>query len=154
MALIHGDGEVGVHELVRTLQTGVERTFDQDPSMALRVLADIALRALSPAVNDPATAVQALDEIDSLLRQIVRRDLAVETVNGSDGRPRLQLALLTWEEYVAVALDEIIVSAGSSSPVRRRVDRLLTELIVIAPTERAEALEARLDRAQPQNVRR
>jgi uncharacterized membrane protein len=153
VAVIHGDGAVEVHDLVRTLQTGVERTFDQDPSMALRVLADIALRALSPAVNDPTTAVQALDEIDALLRQMVRRDLAVETVNGSDGQLRLQLALPTWEDYVAVALDETIAIAGSSEQVRQRVERLLTELIAIAPTDRAEALRVRLDRAQPQ-VRR
>jgi uncharacterized membrane protein len=154
VALTHGDGAVAAHELVQTLQTGNERTFDQDPTMALRVLADIALRALSPAVNDPTTAVQALDEIDSLLRQLLTRDLAVETVNGSDGQPRLQLALPTWEDYLAVALDEIIAIAGSSCHVRRRVDRLLTELIAIAPTERTEALRARsIELAQP-HVRR
>jgi uncharacterized membrane protein len=110
VAVVHGDGNVDAHELVRALKTGIERTFDQDPTMALRVLADIALRALSPAVNDPTTAVQALDEIDNLLRQIVTRDLAVETVNGSDDQPRLQLRLPTWDDYVTVALDEIIAN--------------------------------------------
>jgi uncharacterized membrane protein len=97
VALTHGDGTVAAHELVGTLQTGIERTFDQDATMALRVLVDIAPRALSPAINDPTTAVQALDEIDSLLRQLISRDLAVETVNGSDGQPRLLLRLPTWE---------------------------------------------------------
>jgi uncharacterized membrane protein len=150
VALVHGDGEVPAHELVRALTTGIERTFDQDPTMALRVFADIALRALSPAVNDPTTAVQALDEIDSLLRQIVNRDLAGATINGSDGQPRLQLRLPTWDDYLTVAVDEIIATASSSWPVQRRVDRLLTELIAIAPTERAEALRARMERAQPQ----
>jgi uncharacterized membrane protein len=153
VALIHGDGEVSTHELVRTLQTGIERTFDQDPTMALRVLADIALRALSPAINDPSTAVQALDEIDTLLRQIISRDLAVETVNGADGQPRLQLRLPTWDDYVAVGLDEILATASPSWQVRQRVDRLLTDLIAIAPAERAEALQARIDPAQRQ-VRR
>ena len=117
--------------------------------MALRVLADIALRALSPAVNDPTTAIQALDEIDSLLRQLVNRDLAVETVNGSGDRPRLRLRLPTWDDYVTVAVDEIIGTASSSRPVRQRVERLLTELIVIAPAGRAEALQARVEQAQP-----
>lgn len=143
VALIHGDGEVAAHDLVQGLQTGIERTFDQDPTMALRVLVDIALRALSPAVNDPTTAVQAVDEIDSLLRQIGSRDLAVETVGGSDGQPRLRLRLPTWEDYVAVALDEIIAIAGSSWHVSRRLERLLTELIAITPAERAEALRRR-----------
>jgi hypothetical protein len=73
----------GVHEapddeILEALGFGPERTFEQDPALALRVLADIALRALSPAVNDPTTAVQTLDAIDGLLRVLVRRDLAVE----------------------------------------------------------------------------
>jgi uncharacterized membrane protein len=153
VALTHGDGEVAAHELLSSLQTGIERTFDQDPTMALRVLADIALRALSPAINDPTTAVQALDEIDSLLRQLIGRDLAVETVNGSDGQPRLLLRMATWEDYVAIALDEIIAMAGSSWQVRRRMDRLLTDLSAIAPAERAEALRARTERAQPRAPR-
>jgi uncharacterized membrane protein len=149
VAVIHGDGELAEHEVIRSLHAGIERTFDQDPAMALRVLADIALRALSPAMNDPTTAVQALDEIDSLLRQIMGKDLAVETVNGSDGQPRLKLRLPNWEDYVAVALDEIIAIAGSSWQVRRRVDRLLASLISIAPAGRAEALQARIDRTLP-----
>jgi uncharacterized membrane protein len=150
IALIHGDDDVADHELLGTLQTGIERTFDQDPSMALRVLADIALRALSPATNDPTTAIQALDEIDTLLSQIIRRDLDVETVNGPDGHPRVQLRLPTWDDYVAVAVDEIIAIASPSSHVRRRVDRLLAALAAIAPNERAEPLLARIQRPQPE----
>ena len=44
------------------IELGAERTFEQDPKYALRLLVDIAIRALSPAVNDPITAVQALDQ--------------------------------------------------------------------------------------------
>ena len=153
VALTHGNGEVSADDLLGSLQTGIERTFDQDPTMALRMLADIALRALSPAVNDPTTAVQALDAIDSLLRQLVSRDLAVDTVNGSDGQPRLLLRLPTWEDYVAVALDEIIAIAGASWQVRPRIEQLLTDLIAIAPAERTEALRVRLERTRPRAPR-
>jgi uncharacterized membrane protein len=147
--LIHGDGEVREHELLGALHTGIERTFDQDPAMALRVLADIALRAASPAVNDPTTAVQALDEIDNLLRRIVTRDLAVDTVNGADGRPRLRLRLLSWDDYVATALDEIVATAGSSWAIHWRVDLMLDELMAIAPADRVPALRARVRRTRP-----
>jgi uncharacterized membrane protein len=116
------------------------------------VFADIALRALSPAVNDPTTAIQALDEIDSLLRLIVTRDLDVETVNGSNDQPRLRLRLPTCDDYLTVAVDEVIAIA-SSGPVQRRVDRLLRDLIAIAPAERVPALQARSERSQRQ-VRR
>ncbi len=47
---------------------GPERTMRQDPLFAFRIMVDIAARALSPAVNDPTTAVLALDQIHRLLR--------------------------------------------------------------------------------------
>jgi uncharacterized membrane protein len=144
VAVVHGAGEAAADELLRALQTGIERTFDQDPAMALRVLADIALRALSPAVNDPTTAIEAIDGIDQLLRVLLVRDLAIETVTGSNGEPRLLLRLPSWDDYVSVSLDEIIANVGSSPLVRRRIERLLTELAAIAPADREEALRARL----------
>ena len=55
--------------------TGDERTFEQDPKYAVRLLVDIAIKALSPAVNDPSTAVQALDQLEDLLRRLGKRRL-------------------------------------------------------------------------------
>jgi uncharacterized membrane protein len=147
VALVHGAAEPAADDLLPALRTGIERTFDQDPAMALRVLADIALRALSPAVNDPTTAVEALNGIDQLLRVLLVRDLAIETVKGSDGEPRVLLRLPSWEDYVSVSLDEIIENVGSSPLVRRRVEGLLSELVAIAPAGRQEALRGRLETA-------
>jgi uncharacterized membrane protein len=146
VAVIRGGDESAEQELIGALQVGIERTFDQDPALALRVLADIALRSLSPAINDPTTAVQALDQIDGLLLVMVSRELAVGTVSAPDGRPRVLLRLPTWEDYVGVALHETIAISGSSAQVRRRVDRLLTDLVAIAPPGRRECLQARLER--------
>ena len=67
---------------MKAIRTGAERTFEQDPALAFRVLVDIALRALSPAVNDPTTATQVLDNVESLLRALVGRDLDVGEVTG------------------------------------------------------------------------
>jgi uncharacterized membrane protein len=50
-------------KLRRGIEVGNERTFEQDPKYAIRLLVDIAIKALSPAINDPTTAVQALDQI-------------------------------------------------------------------------------------------
>ena len=58
---------------------GEERSFDQDPAFALRMMVDIANRAPSPAVNDPTTAVQVLDHIGEVLGLIGRTDLEQRT---------------------------------------------------------------------------
>ena len=146
VAVVHGGDESTEREAIRALHVGIERTFDQDPGLALRVLADIALRSLSPAINDPTTAVQALDHVDGLLRVMLRRELEIGTVTAPDGQTRVLLRLPTWEDYVGVALDETIAMSDSSLQVRRRVDRLLTELVAIAPPGRLESLQARLER--------
>jgi len=129
--------------VVRALTVGDERTYEQDPLFAIRVLADIALRALSPAVNDPTTAVQALDAIDGLLRALATRQLSVGQIAGSDGTIRVRLVLPTWDEYIAVALDEIIALRYVSPNVSARIRRLLDELTALAPPSRRPALDAR-----------
>lgn len=130
-------------EVVKALTVGEERTFEQDPAFALRLLADIALRALSPAVNDPSTAVQALDGMDGLLRALATRELGVGHVADRDGTIRVNLVLPTWEDYLAVALDEIIALPAASPNVSRRILRLLDELGRITPPSRRLALDAR-----------
>ena len=72
--------------------TGQERTFRQDPLFTFRLLADIGLRALSPDVNDPATAVQVLDTVESLLLPLAPRDLDVAEVADDTGTVRVVLA--------------------------------------------------------------
>jgi len=68
---------------------------------------DIASRALSPAINDPTTAVLALDQLHRLLRHVGEKQLAVGRV--LDGRGRLRLAYPTrqWEDFVGLAVSEI-----------------------------------------------
>ena len=59
----------------RSIEVASERTFEQDPKYPIRLVVDIAIKALSPAINDPTTAVQAIDQIEDLLRRLGRRDL-------------------------------------------------------------------------------
>jgi uncharacterized membrane protein len=144
IAVADGQSDPGVErELRAALTVGEERTFEQDPALALRVLADIALRALSPAVNDPTTAVQALDAIDGLLRPLATRELDVERVAASDGVTRVILCLPTWDDYLAVALDESIALPSRSPNVTGRLARLLDGLAAIAPPSRQPSLDAR-----------
>ena len=72
LADIHG-GELSDQAVRAAVVLSAERTFDQDPMLAFRLLADIALRALSPSVHDPATAVDAIDATEGLLRAVAKR---------------------------------------------------------------------------------
>jgi uncharacterized membrane protein len=145
LGVVHGRSDDGLdREILGALAMGIERTFEQDPAFALRVLVDIALRAMSPAMNDPATAVQALDGLDGLLRRLARRELVVGPITDANGNLRVVVNLPTWEEYVGLALDEIVSTSSTSLQVRRRLERLLVDLIAFAPPQRRAAVERRL----------
>ena len=105
VAVVHGTADSSLDSAVlKSIRTGVERTFEQDPALAFRVLVDIALRALSPAINDPTTASQVLDSVESLLRTLVGRDLDVGVVTGPHGSARVLLPLPDWADYVVAVL--------------------------------------------------
>jgi uncharacterized membrane protein len=147
VADLHG-GEVPDAAVVGGLVTGPERTFDQDPLFAFRLLADIALRALSPAVNDPATAVQVLDTIESLLQALASRDLDVADVTDHTGTVRVVLALPSWDDYLRTGLDDLLESASQSPMVLARARALLTTLLNAAPPARQPPITRRLRRAE------
>lgn len=76
LLLVHGSRQpLNEAKLRQAIRLARERTFEQDPKYPLRLLVDIAIRALSPAVNDPTTAVQAIAEIEDLLLRLGRRAL-------------------------------------------------------------------------------
>jgi uncharacterized membrane protein len=141
-------------DVLHTLVAGPERTFDQDPLLCFRLLVDIALRALSPAINDPTTAVQALDAMDGLVRPLCARDLDVGRIVGAGGDLRVVVPLPRWEDIVALVSDEITVAAGTSRPVLLRLERLLIGLDEQAPPARHAALVDRLDAIRHVDVRR
>ena len=124
----------------RVLRKGVilaeERTITQDPAFALRAIVDIALRALSPAVNDPTTAVQALDGIDALLLEFAARDLQRGRITGEDGALRLVYPNMVWEDLLDLSLTEIRHYGADSPQIARRLRALLLGLAEQAPAAR------------------
>ena len=151
VADLHG-GEVADTAVLAGLVIGPERTFHQDPLFAFRLLADIAMRALSPAVNDPATAVQVLDTIESLLQALVSRDLDVADVADDAGTVRVVLALPSWDDYLRTGLDDLLESASRSPMVLVRARTLLTTLLNAAPPARQPPITRRLQRTEQQGA--
>jgi uncharacterized membrane protein len=146
VAVVHGPAvaELDV-TVVKAIRTGADRTFEQDPTLAFRVLADIALRAVSAAINDPTTAAEVLDADESLLRMLLGRDLDVGEVTGPQGNARVRLHLPRWDDYVALTFDELIEMGADHMQVRRRLERLLRDLLAVAPEGRRAPLQVRLD---------
>ena len=141
-----GGGPLPEDRLRRLVRLGSERTFEQDPKYALRILVDIAIKALSPAINDPTTAVQALDQVEDLLLRLGRVDLAGGRVRDERGSLRLVFPVPKWEDFLVLAFDEIRYCGASSIQVMRRMRALLQDLKEHVPPERRAALQRYLER--------
>ncbi|MFF3213457.1 DUF2254 family protein [Streptomyces sp. NPDC002886] len=137
-------GELSEAVLRDALETGVERTFDQDPDLPFRLLADIALRALSPAINDPATAADSLDRLEDLLTRLSGHDLDIGRFTGEDGRLRVTIPVPDWEGYVRTAVDDLLFPAAGSPMALRRMHDLLGRLAERIPESRREVVRERL----------
>ena len=108
---------------------GRERTIEQDPAFALRILVDIAIKALSPAVNDPTTAVQVLDHIEAFVEVVARAELHDQyALHGHDEAVRVVIPGRGWAEYLELAVTEIRDYGATSTQVCRRLRALLDAL--------------------------
>ena len=130
-----------LHQMVAI---GPERTLEQDPVFAFRIIVDIANRALSPAVNDPTTAVLAIDQLERLLRNIGSRQLDPGMIYDADGELRLIIPVAGWDDYVSLAVSEIRLYGANSIQVPRRLSAMLEYLREILPASRAPALRKEL----------
>jgi uncharacterized membrane protein len=107
---------------------------------------DIAIKALSPAINDPTTAVQALDQVEDLLLRLGRADLDAGRVRDERGILRLVFPVPRWEDFLVLAFDEIRYCGASSIQVMRRMRALLEDLKENVPPQRRPALQRYLVR--------
>ena len=145
------DAAVLAEDVNEAIEVTFERTMQHDVAYGLRQLVDVAVKALSPGVNDPTTAVHAIGHLASILCVLVRRDLSplVRTddggvvrvvVAGHGLRDYLDLACRQIRLYgardavVAVELLEMLgdVARCASRPVDRRAVQDQAEMVVAA----------------------
>jgi uncharacterized membrane protein len=135
-------------EFSRVLELGEQRTFEQDPKYAIRLLVDIAIRALSPAINDPTTAVQALDQIGDLLLRLGGRRLEIGAYPDDSGHIRLIIPFPSWDDFLHLGFEEILSYGARSVQVMRRMKALITDLLTVVPPERRASLRYWQERLQ------
>jgi uncharacterized membrane protein len=142
--VFHGAGSLDGHELRRAVAFGPERTMQQDPAFAFRIIVDIAAKALSPAINDPTTAVLAIDQLHRLLRQVGRRRLSDAGIRDETGQLRLLVNTPNWDDYLHLAVTEMRHFGASSIQVTRRLRAMLDQLLQVLPPHRHPTLQQEL----------
>jgi uncharacterized membrane protein len=118
-----------------------DRTSERGPKYSMRLLVDVAIRALSPAVNDPTTAVHVLDQLEDLLRQLGQSNLEIGEVRDSSGTLRLVYPATTWDEYLELGLSEIQYYGAGALQIERRLGALFQLLATDLPDIRRSAVE-------------
>ena len=129
---VHGGNAPPDDVLRRCVHLGRARTMYQDPFFGIRQLVDVASQALSPAVNQPTTAVIVIDRLEELLLRIGRRPHPPGLFIDSDDVVRLVHTEPTWAEIVDLAFTEIAIYGAAAPAVTRRLAaayRLLSQSV-------------------------
>lgn len=140
---LYGGAEaIDDRQLRASVALGSERTVEQDPTFAFRILVDIAIKALSPAINDPTTAVLAIDQLHRLLRRVGLRYVRGEELCDEAGQVRLVFRTPNWEDFVHLTCTEIRHCGAGSIQIMRRMRSMLENLMQTLPPHRhAELLQ-------------
>lgn len=134
------DSDRVVERMWKQVELGTERTMAQDLAFGFRQLIDIIEKALSPSVNDPTTACQALDALHDLLRRLVIREPVSEAVCGPDEVVRLKIPRYQFADLLDSTLRETCRYGSDAAQVPDRVERMLADLADAARPEHQAAV--------------
>lgn len=136
-------------DLGRAVLLGTQRTMTEDAGFGLRQLTDIALRALSPSVNDPTTATEAIARQVDLLRRLAARRL--DDLQASHGDGRVIRPRATWDGLVGIAVDQVAAEAEAQADTTISLvllDGLVRIAAAVEDPARLEALRRRARRVR------
>jgi uncharacterized membrane protein len=134
-----------IEELTDLFSLDRYRTIEQDAGFGIRQIVDIALKALSPGVNDTTTAINCIDNLGEIVGDIARRRLPA-TVRSKDDVPRVLIAAPDFEDYVETAFDQIRLSGkGNMAIFLRLLETLMFVAECTAIGTRRNALRKQID---------
>jgi len=114
--------------ILATIDLGPARTMEQDVEFGILQLVDIALKAISPAVNDPSTAINCIDQLTRILVRLAAREPARATFFDPPGVARLVLQELPFSRLVDVAFEQIVHYGKGDLAVSIRVMRAFADI--------------------------
>jgi uncharacterized membrane protein len=132
LAEVFGASNLDPEELdgrvVETFWLGSDRSAGRDIEFYIDQLVEIAVRALSPGINDPFTAMQCLDQLGASLRQLAERKLPSANHRDEEGNVRVVANTQTLEGALEAALNPIRQYGSTSPPVAMRMMEMLAVL--------------------------
>jgi hypothetical protein len=129
------------------LRIGFERTFEQDTAFGIRQLVDIALRAMSPAINDPYTAEQSVYHVAAVLCDAINGNLGPQIWRDGSGTPRVLVPNHDLSDHLDLACGQLRRVASHEPRVVAALLGMLAEVATRADTDahhEAIRVEARL----------
>jgi uncharacterized membrane protein len=140
---VHGGTMPETRQVIGAINCLAVRSLDQDPCYGVRQLVDIAIRAVSPAVNDPTTAVQVLDRLHGVLRAVADLpDPSGVYLDGSDS-VRLVVPVADWERVFDLAFTEIGLYGAGDPQISRKLMAIFDDLSSCVSGERVAAIDSR-----------
>jgi uncharacterized membrane protein len=122
-----------VDELLGALDLGPTRTLEQDAEFGVLQIVDIALKAISPAVNDPSTTISCVDQLSRILIRFASRKLPDPVLRDAAGVARVSLIWPDFERLVDGAFEQIRLYAKADLAVNLRMMRALTDIVATVP---------------------
>jgi uncharacterized membrane protein len=112
---------------------GPSRTLQQDVEFGILQIVDIALKAISPAVNDPSTAINCVDQLSRILIRCAARDAPETTFYDPPGVPRVSIRWMTFDQLLESAFEQIREYATADVAVSLRLLRALGDIATTTP---------------------
>jgi uncharacterized membrane protein len=134
-----------VAELLGAFEIGPTRTLQQDVEFGVIQIVDIALRAISPAVNDPSTAISCIDQLSSILILWCSRAPPTSVMFDPPHVPRVAVPFIGLDGLLNTAVDQIRHYASSDLAVNLRLLRAMGD--VASTTQRSDVHAALRGRA-------
>ena len=140
--------DLGAH-VAGLIETGRQRTLPQDPGFPVRQLADVALKGLSPGINDPTTALTAMEAMSAGLIRFAGGERPSPVRLGDDGEPRFVAEVPSLGDLVELGFEQVLVFGRKDPLVLRRLEGLLEAISAAADEESRSAVERVLASGRP-----
>jgi uncharacterized membrane protein len=118
----------GAAALVAAFDLGPARTLQQDIEFGVLQIVDIALKAISPAVNDPSTAISCVDQLSRILIRFASREPPEWSLYDPPGVLRVHIAWINFEKLLESAFEQIRMYSKGDVAVSLRMLRALADI--------------------------